>query len=41
MGAKEAFLEAGGQEFNLLTCLNEDGPWIDALAEMGLRPADS
>ena len=41
MDAKEAFLEAGGQEFNLLTCLNEDGPWIEALAEMGLRAADS
>lgn len=39
IGAKEAFLEAGGKEFNLLSCLNEDGPWIEALAEMAMRAA--
>ncbi len=36
IGAKEAFLEAGGSEFNLLTCLNEDGAWIEALAKISL-----
>lgn len=37
IGAKQAFLEAGGKEFNLLSCLNEDGPWIEALAQMALQ----
>ncbi len=37
IGAKKAFLEAGGREFNLLTCLNEDGPWIEALAGIALH----
>jgi ferrochelatase len=40
IGAKEAFLQAGGKEFNLLSCLNEDGPWIEALADMAMRAAD-
>ena len=39
IGAKKAFLEAGGKEFNLLPCLNEDGPWIEALADISLRAA--
>ncbi len=39
IGAKEAFLEAGGKEFNLLTCLNEEGPWIEAMADLALRTA--
>jgi ferrochelatase len=39
IGAKEAFLEAGGTEFNLLTCLNEDGPWIEALAAIAEKAA--
>lgn len=36
IGARRAFLAAGGKEFNLLTCLNEDGAWIDALAQIAL-----
>lgn len=39
IGAKDAFLGAGGKEFNLLSCLNEDGPWIDAMADIALRAA--
>ena len=39
IGAKKAFLESGGKEFNLLPCLNEDGPWIEALADISLRAA--
>ncbi len=39
IGAREAFLGAGGKEFNLLTCVNEDQPWIEALAEMAMRAA--
>ena len=39
IGAKQAFLEAGGKEFNLLPCLNEDGPWIEAMAGIATRAA--
>ena len=39
IGAKKAFLEAGGKEFNLLPCLNEDGPWIEALANIATADA--
>ena len=39
IGARQAFLEAGGKEFNLLPCLNEDGPWIEALTAIALRNA--
>lgn len=28
------FLQAGGQDFNYIACLNEDDAWIKALAEM-------
>jgi len=37
IGAKKAFLEAGGREFNLLPCLNEEGRWIEALADIALE----
>ncbi len=37
--AKKAFLESGGKEFNLIPCLNEDGPWIEALAEIAAKAA--
>lgn len=40
IGARKAFHEAGGQEFNLIPCLNEDGPWIEALADMATRTAE-
>ena len=39
MVAKKAFVEAGGKEFNLIPCLNEDGPWIEALANIATRAA--
>ena len=39
IGAREAFLGAGGKEYNLLTCLNEDQAWIEALADMAMRAA--
>ena len=32
MEAREAFLHAGGKEFNYIPCLNDDPAWIDALA---------
>jgi ferrochelatase len=31
---KEAFLKAGGGEFNYIPCLNEDDGWIAALADL-------
>ncbi len=31
--AKEDFLEAGGEEFQLIPCLNEHPLWVDALAK--------
>ncbi len=39
IGAREAFLHAGGKEFNLLPCLNEDDRWIEALAAIATRSA--
>ena len=32
IGARHAFLDAGGREFHLLPCLNESPEWIEALA---------
>ena len=40
IGAREAFLAAGGKEFHLVACLNEDDLWIKALADMAMRAAD-
>ena len=34
MEAKEAFLHAGGQQFNYIPCLNDSQPWISALADI-------
>jgi ferrochelatase len=34
MRAKEAFLQAGGSEFTLIPCLNDQPAWVDALARM-------
>ena len=34
---KEAFLAAGGGQFNLIPCLNERDDWIRALAEIALE----
>lgn len=31
---KAAFLSAGGREFRYIPCLNEDGAWISALADL-------
>lgn len=39
IGARAAFLSSGGQEFNLIPCLNEDGPWIEALAGLAMPAA--
>jgi len=36
LGARDAFLQAGGQEFHLLPCLNESPEWIVALAQLAL-----
>jgi protoporphyrin/coproporphyrin ferrochelatase len=35
--AKEDFLEAGGEDFCLIPCLNDDPVWLDALAGMLTR----
>ncbi|WP_313074240.1 ferrochelatase [Melaminivora sp.] len=32
--AREAFLQAGGQEFRYIPCLNDDAAWIDALSRI-------
>ena len=37
MEAREAFLQAGGQEFRYIPCLNDDDAWIGALADIALR----
>jgi ferrochelatase len=34
---RAAFLRAGGKEFNYIPCLNDDGDWIAALAEIARR----
>jgi ferrochelatase len=31
---RETFLAAGGEGFQLIPCLNSDGPWIEAVANM-------
>ena len=35
--AQEAFLQAGGQDFQYIACLNDSPPWIDALADLAER----
>ncbi len=40
IGAREAFLAAGGKEFHLIACLNEDNAWIEALAGIARKAAD-
>jgi len=37
LGARDAFLAAGGQEFHLLPCLNASPEWIVALAQIALE----
>jgi ferrochelatase len=37
LGAREAFLDSGGQEFHLLPCLNDSAEWIEALAQIALE----
>ena len=32
--AREAFLEAGGQDFRYIACLNDQAAWIEALADV-------
>jgi ferrochelatase len=31
---RETFLRAGGKEFRLIPCLNDQSEWVGALAEM-------
>lgn len=35
--AREAFLEAGGQAFHYIPCLNDSHPWIAAMADIAIR----
>ncbi len=37
MEVRETFLGAGGKEFHAIPCLNEQAPWIAALADLVLR----
>jgi ferrochelatase len=37
MEAKEAFLQAGGQRFDFIGCLNDRPDWIAALADLSLQ----
>lgn len=37
MEAKEAFLHAGGQRFDFISCLNDRPDWIEALADLSLQ----
>lgn len=39
IGAREAFLAAGGKEFHLVPCLNEDDRFIGALGDIAMRAA--
>jgi len=34
IGAREAFLHAGGEDFRFIPCLNESPDWIAALADI-------
>ena len=34
IAARRAFLQAGGRQFYLVSCLNESADWIDAIAEL-------
>ena len=34
---RKSFLAAGGKAFNLIACLNDSPPWIDALAKLSIR----
>ena len=35
--ARDAFLEAGGAEFNYIPCLNDQHEWIAALSAIAIR----
>jgi ferrochelatase len=37
MRGRATFLEAGGQSFKMVPCLNEHPAWIDTLAAMSQR----
>jgi len=37
MEAKDAFIGAGGEQFNFIDCLNDRPDWISALADLSLR----
>jgi len=37
LGAREAFLDSGGQAFHLIPCLNDSPEWIEALAQIALE----
>ncbi|MDE2367038.1 MAG: ferrochelatase, partial [Betaproteobacteria bacterium] len=36
MEGKTIFMQAGGQEFHYIPCLNERGDWIQALTDIAL-----
>lgn len=36
MECREAFLHAGGKQFNYIPCLNENQPWIEALTALSV-----
>ncbi|HEY3676002.1 MAG TPA: ferrochelatase [Candidatus Tumulicola sp.] len=38
MRGRQTFLDAGGKSFTYIPCLNDEPPWIDALAKLCLTP---
>jgi ferrochelatase len=41
MRGRETFLAAGGEELQLVPCLNSDSPWVEALANLIRKHADT
>ena len=39
MRGRETFLEAGGEAFTYIPCLNDDPQWITALAALCVKTA--
>ena len=37
MEGREAFLHAGGKNFNYIPCLNDEPMWVDALADIAAQ----
>ena len=40
MQGEETFLEAGGESFTLIPCINDDDLWVEGLTALCLQQAD-